>query len=1702
MDPHPDASPRLRAAARASPVRSNGGSIHHRREPSGDGDELHDFCLDDDDSDDDHKYVGGGRRRRRRLDFALPSASQLLSLRYYRALSRTSQLLVALSLTLAALVLLQSIRPALHRLWALPLPFLHRGASPLAVASRLAHSLSKDKLGVIAIPRPDASIVFTPVLDDDHIDIGPHSELALPVYSAANVTLYTTFSPEKDHVEWQHAFYSWTQRLPHAQLLVFTATAAHCPLVHELSVDIRCRVSSCWDLVHDAVYLRCLMEEADAKAATELLLFVEDHIVIFNDLLPALLKVANTMPQWVVSGTSKEMRLQVDSGLDLAMWQKDLEHAYLYDSSAIATVEDTENVQPTAAELEHAHALHFFAYHRSTFPLAAISPQVMMGGGQYIGHEWEKILVSSLLLQNGLPLVDVSASVVTVALQHAEHGFANASSVRRINAINSELSVNVSGLPVMRLGRLENSHYVLTGKCPTCMIKENREADLPLILIRHANVAHQIIVIAVNADYLSLAFNWICRARVLQLSNYIMLAEDRVSYRILRKMDVAVVLRKDAPYKKKAAAFGSREFQETLYLRAIFIHQVITLGFDLVLSHLDTVWYEDPLPFFASSPCDMHVQFEAGDGKAGGGLLALRSTRMGRTFVNDYLECEFENYQFISLHGRGRFTYSDDPDIDCVELISQRIERRQHMRRCPLDPLLFVSERAFFDVQRPQHTAQWPMFVHLNANSGLANKTRVFMDWDLWGVDEANMTQIPLTLAIGHRHMELKCKPPPARIAMPGFEKVARMRVVVNVLASTEHFALGETLAHLAAAQYDADVKVDVHITIQQPEHESSSSSKNHVETTRTANDFRWPHGEKRLVYLDAYVGPSDRWIDSWSVDVAREQEDEEEVFQLALYAGMLVSSQWLVWTRKALATYYFHPFSYDPQLMGIHLMHAFLIPGETPQTRFGSRIPSQVLNGSGLYHYQLVPLVGTVFFPTHFLSFLHWYHGQVTAVPSTACVPTLISNRWYLADRVAHWGHWLTRFTFESGWYALYTNWHSANATKGLKPKGLLIDATPLSGQLTVLLIKRLGSRERELPDAHALRLYDFHFREVTIARPLLAYRKTLFPPMPVQMRSHDHDSEVRAREDSRLRREGDLSPEALAALRSDAHSEEGLWARLERHKDQVVDVGDVGAVHGEGHEPSADADATDVALSASSNLEPDVTATHLIIEMMVLAMAAEAEDDGSNMNAALDSTAYQQQLQRIRAKVQHSLSGLDHLHSNPRNPFNYSRCFTIDQLAEVEAHDDQRSGGQASSLLPAHLYSSYTFKDDIRDLYEQIYHRLTQRLLHSAKDADKDVRFIVYQPVKLVPFDRHLRGLYFCFLVALVTERVLLIDLPEFHLQYASPFSANVSWDLRDHAPFMRGKLLTNATMEAKEIEARLRTDDLNDVYPQHVLLHAEGVSHDRLMFKNKRYSAFLPTLFSSYSRMRRTGAVSKLLLQRPRPAFIAAAAVSLSALLPSPPPKYTVCAHVVAQWPSQGLPALSPAHWDCLVSTLIHQGWPREDTTIVVTAGRHVDGLKDAVEAKLGQYGHVVVGESLWRERWSGKRRSVQRHCQRQPDSGRRRRGVRPLPGQPRRVRRLRRVHQQRHDVRHLRLGAHGLQQARLHLQGRRRRPPKGRTAHSFPAVRRTTADRCTASTSPKKTTSRFDMAHALWRTTAALCVYDVPPPRRLPWGHCSQ
>ena len=175
------------------------------------------------------------------------------------------------------------------------------------------------------------------------------------------------------------------------------------------------------------------------------------------------------------------------------------------------------------------------------------------------------------------------------------------------------------------------------------------------------------------------------------------------------------------------------------------------------------------------------------------------------------------------------------------------------------------------------------------------------------------------------------------------------------------------------------------------------------------------------------------------------------------------------------------------------------------------------------------------------------------------------------------------------------------------------------------------------------------------------------------------------------------------------------------------------------------------------------------------------------------------------------------------------------------------------------------------------------------------------------------------------------------------------------------MANRSLSRAVMETDVVNARLRTEDLNDVFPQHVLVHVDGVAHDRLLFKNKQYYTYLPSLFYSYSRMRRTGTLTRLMLSEPQPALLEQVAQTASTLQLASV-QYKVCVHLIPATPAAGSTIAEP-HWDCIVSHLISLGWAADDVAILVSWGgrQGITDWKAEAERRLAKYGQVRVNEA---------------------------------------------------------------------------------------------------------------------------------------------
>ena len=1316
------------------------------------------------------------------------------------------------------------------------------------------------------------------------------------MYTAHNLTFFTVYQAEAgllqrivsaeseklvavEHEPFVHHLYALSRLVPHAHhLVVYVRGMDDCAQLEALPVDHVCRVTSCFTAVQaggGAVayhpQVRCLLQDARDKSTTPLLAFVDDHTLVFPDFLSALFRVASQLPAFVLTGATMPLGLRPE-GVDAKAWHDDM-------SSTL-----NELVYgPVTGDREQPH---YFAFPRSQrLPLHSLNGSVVMGRSGLREHAWERHLLAHLLLDGGVQVVDGTRAITAADMRHADPSNRTA----LFNAWNDAREGGAANLTAA-VGVLSNSHYVLTGRCPTCSMKENPETDFALLLHRHATAQQQVILLAVNSDYLPLAFNWLCRAKALHIDSYVLLAEDRFSFRVLRYLSLPAILAPDAPYKQPSPSTSPVAHHRRLYMRARYMQQAAELGYHTVSLSLDTLLLTSPFPHLPPPAlCDAHAYYH--DRRVSTTLLSVLPTPVGRRFLSELLQCEADNYNFTAAHGQNRFYYSDEADNNCGHFTLKRLVKRNGLKRCVLAGHKWL-EHTELQTQSAQRAGQWPVMVH--SDGGVAETESWIRAWGGWKLDDHAMLDAVLG---GERDMRLQChlSAPPAYSA-PRFDDRRSFRLSVHILASADPAALSATLDSLAAAAYDPLVPVSLHITVQQPALQTLSDTQRVVEANAVAEAFAWPHGDKSVRWSDRHVGESMAWLSGWSAtaDGGEEEEadereatmdDADDVFHLGLRAGQAVSAVWFVWLRAALEAYYFNPFQFDSALLGVHLLHQFAIVGETPAARYGSRIPSSVLNGSTLYHYQLTPLMGTVFFPNHLAAFYRWYAAQPRFAPSAAaCLPSLISNQWLQSDATAHWHYHLTRCAFDHGWYALHTNF-AAQADR--RPRAVVVDTQDASGRTVELIRKLHGAGEEAMPDAEQLPLFDLHFQRVVDNRTLLHLRKEAFPS------------------------EGAIASASTGALHEKRHS----------------------------------------------------NVTYLLVDALRIRLSSATDDlfaASPNTAAVLDA-----ELQSISAALTTQLSL-----PPPLLPANasYDRCFVVDD-DDVSQPLPSAAQSAASVDITASLPFPYNQSLTVPELYAYIYHSTMQALpKQPSPKHNSTAQFLVYRPRLLLPLDRHLRGLYFAFLAALLTGRVLVVDWPELEAMYDCPF-ADTKWSHAAFAPHLAAALASHRSEEMghDRLVDELRTTSLVAMYRRQVVVYGEAVSYDRLLFTNAAYKAYALSLFGTVSRMRRTGQLMRLLLSKPKGALVQQArAVQQRLRLGSA--KYSVCVHLVAgdrrrvTGDDSALP-LTAEHWSCVTSQLHHLGFTNSDVRLVVSTDSTDEHSTAVAEARLSQYGTVVANADVF-------------------------------------------------------------------------------------------------------------------------------------------
>ena len=1145
-------------------------------------------------------------------------------------------------------------------------------------------------------------------------------------------------------------------------------------------------------------------------------------------------------------------------------------------------------------------------------------------------------------------------------------------------------------------------------------------SSLPTLLASVA-VHGQVVLVVVSSSQVRLALSFICRAAEVGLASVLFVAEDQRSYWALRARRVAVWLVPYARVDKEAAAGvgGAGEegdcsveppswlLDESRMWLTAALHAAAQLQLATLLLPLTALLLDNPLPSLArptaAFACDVVLPLNQTSSTAAQPTQPsyFPTTPLAVRLMSELRTCEEENALFAHQHSGSRFAYSDDRSASCLSTISRRLTRRAGMRTCGMSQLDYPSELDFFHHQKPQHMGVWPTLVTVDAQATVEGVERVMKEWSLWGWDEDGERQVEAALKAekelweGEREGEEEGE---GDMEGEGFkkqgvddERLWRVKAEreVEVRASFDSIYASPQLVHCVAVHRAADAMMElptappspftlhVHVLAGQEAGEArlqaTLQSLMAVEATPAAihlrlhvdlaflaapavvaglEQLRW-HGQRVSVRsLPAVDGANADWMRTWPEVSSRTSADgDRSILSLALTAGQLVSPQLLSFLSSLLSpssstspssssssssSFFYSPAS-DPHLLSINLLHLPIVAGETPRHRYGSRTTRSVLPSSSLlFRYQLSALTGSVYFLPTLCAFLAWYDAHAPAPsrpsqrepPSTyPCVPSLHTNLDYLAAPHLHFEQWLHRYAFELGHNSLHTQLLGSHDTGRVTEDGcsatsecsvlvFVLDDPSTSPHSTRLrLVQSPYTPPLLSPTSPHLPLYDFHMHLLDPPSvPLLARRSSMFAPH----NAVDHTPWSTDTPD-------------LSFLAPD---DQELYAEEEEEED-IAPV-----------------------LNSSSPLSPAG-----VVALQQRKRVTRRLSDGERA----DATAFSVLLAHADARTRRAKVSGEANREGVLYPSSLQeRCWVVGSAADVEWDAEDEELHVRPHIPPAShpAYSSLL-----------AYHRHLSRLHHMRLVTVRDrVKVVLYSPVVAsvpggaavhVQLGRALRGLYFAFLLALCTERWLLVDLPELHSLYAEP-STGISWRYEEHAEVL-GKLPTLTLNQSHA--GQLRSADLRGGQwgAVAVLRVQQLVSHDRALLQNPTTRWLQEALFHSTSRAERTAQVMQHLLAQPHPSLTQQAAALLEVLhLQSSPHHLTRTIAVRLDTPdatqpataANPLPRVSRGYLACAMSVVSTYALHPNVTRILFTSNTPNKHTFHAIHALLSPYGTVLT------------------------------------------------------------------------------------------------------------------------------------------------
>jgi len=268
------------------------------------------------------------------------------------------------------------------------------------------------------------------------------------------------------------------------------------------------------------------------------------------------------------------------------------------------------------------------------------------------------------------------------------------------------------------------------------------DEQLRAVLQRHADSKKQIAITFTNNGYMEYVLNWLHYVEQADVHNYLIFALDSEANEALKQRGANVfydAALDQGKIDRRATDFGSEPFKKIVHLKPTLTLRVLELGFKLLLSDADVVWFQNPFELREVVGSPLNLMSDAHFGYSMGGT---------DTFVNSgfaYMAPEEGTISFLREVVRLLASRPDKMDQDAYNTAISNWKRRtdEPLVYSVMDPATVSCGWVYFMRRLGQREGRDVIAVHNNwADGGAdgnvhAQKVFRFREHLLWHSDAA-----------------------------------------------------------------------------------------------------------------------------------------------------------------------------------------------------------------------------------------------------------------------------------------------------------------------------------------------------------------------------------------------------------------------------------------------------------------------------------------------------------------------------------------------------------------------------------------------------------------------------------------------------------------------------------------------------------------------------------------------------------------------------------------------------------------------------------------------------------------------------------------------------------------------------------------------------------------------------------------------------